>query len=163
MVHRVAQSRTRLKWLCTSVLDNRGEWLPVWKCPGPSSSDPNQCYLWESSQNQISKEESGVHRSDRQICLISNSAPEGTGFAPLVHVTRKSFINDDKQQVEKTSTLNLSRHEAWVMYLHNTPNWWHHTQLGNLSISRRLHSSSRFNANSALCQIGILTFVDNTE
>ena len=77
-----------------------------------SAFKPTIGYLWESSQNQISKEESGVHRSDRQICLISNSAPEGTGFAPLVHVTRKSFINDDKQQVEKTSTLNLSRHEA---------------------------------------------------
>ena len=93
MVHRVAKSWTRLKWLSTSVLDNRGGWFPVWKCSGPSSSDPNQCYLWESSQNQILKEESGVPRSDRQICLISNSAPEGIGFAPLVHLTRKSFIN----------------------------------------------------------------------
>lgn len=55
--------------------------------------------------NQILKEESGIHRSDRQICLISNSAPEGTDFAPLVHLTRKSFINDHKQQVEKTSKL----------------------------------------------------------
>ena len=101
MVHRVAKSRTLLKWLSTSVLDNRGGWFPVWKRPGPSSSDPNQCYLWESSQNQILKEESGVHRSDRQIHLISSSTPEGIGFAPLVHLTRKSFINDINNRWKK--------------------------------------------------------------
>ena len=67
----------------------------------PSSSDPNQCYLWESSQNQILKEESGVHRSDRQIHLISSSTPEGIGFAPLVHLTRKSFINDINNRWKK--------------------------------------------------------------